>query len=248
MTVKLSIITATWNSAATLPYTLKSLQEQTSKEFESILVDGASTDSTLEIIKSSSVVTRWVSEKDKGIYDALNKGISLAKGEYVGFLHSDDVFASVSSIKQMLDHIDICQPDAFYADLQYVKKDNISHVVRHWASGEFKYRKLRWGWMPPHPTFYMKKSLYEKFGFFDLSYNIAADYESLVRYLYVSKVVPSYLPEVIVKMRIGGASNRSLANIVWKSKEDSRVMRNAGIPLVRGMLGKNFSKIPQFFS
>lgn len=245
MTVKLSIITATWNSSKTLTATLESLASQTSQNFESIVVDGGSTDSTVEIIQSSSVVARWVSEKDRGIYDALNKGIRMAQGEYVGFMHSDDIFASDSAVESLLSHIDKHNSDAIYADLQYVKKDDVNAIVRHWKSGDLDYDKFKWGWMPPHPTFYMKKSLYEKYGMFDLSYRIAADYDSLMRYLYTNKVSPSYLPEVLVKMRVGGASNRSLKNIIQKSMEDVRVMRKSRIPLMSGLLGKNLSKIPQ---
>ena len=248
MTIKLSIITATWNSSTTLPATLESLASQTSQDFESIVVDGGSTDDTLDIIQSSSVVSRWISEKDKGIYDALNKGIQMAKGEYVGFMHSDDVFASRESIEHLLSHLNQFNSDAVYADLQYVQKNNLNDVVRMWKSGVFDYTKLKRGWMPPHPTYYMKKSFYEKFGMFDLSYKIAADYDSLMRYLYVHNIQPTYLPEILVKMRVGGESNRSLKNIFLKSLEDVRVMRKSGIPVMSGLLGKNVSKIPQFFS
>lgn len=210
-------------------------------------VDGGSSDSTKDIVKSSDVVDRWISEKDRGIYDALNKGISLAQGEYVGFLHSDDVFASNQSVEQLLAHLESEKPEAVYADLQYVQKDNLLKIVRHWKSGKFSFNRLKWGWMPPHPTFYMKKALYEKMGGFDLSYKIAGDYDSLMRYLYVHRVKPSYLPKVLIKMRVGGESNRSLKNIIQKSKEDARVMKSAGIPVIQGLLGKNLSKIPQFF-
>ncbi|BCD98339.1 glycosyltransferase family 2 protein [Marinagarivorans cellulosilyticus] len=247
MPVKLSIITATWNSAETLPATLDSLAAQTCQDFESIVVDGGSSDSTVDIIKASEVVDRWVSEKDRGIYDALNKGIQMAQGEYVGFMHSDDIFADNASVEIILDYIEKHSPDAVYADLNYVQKDDVSKVVRHWKSGKYDASKLKWGWMPPHPTFYMKKSLYENFGLFDLSYKIAADYDSLMRYLFVGGVVPAYISEVLVKMRVGGASNRSLKNIIQKSKEDIRVMRASGIPVFKALVGKNLTKIPQFF-
>ena len=245
--MKLSIITATWNSAETLPSTLDSLAKQTNRSFESIVVDGGSTDSTVSIIKSSSVVCRWISEKDNGIYDALNKGIQMAQGEYVGFMHSDDVFASDRSVEMLLAHIDEYNPEAMYADLQYVQKENLDKVVRYWKSGAFGFNRLKAGWMPPHPTFYMKKTLYQKYGYFDLSYKIAADYDSLMRYLFVNKISPSYLPEVLVKMRVGGASNRSLRNIIQKTKEDISVMKKCGIPVFPATIGKNVSKIPQFF-
>lgn len=243
--IKISIITATWNSAETLPATLESIASQTYSNFELIIVDGGSTDNTMDIVHSSSIVSRWVSEPDKGIYDALNKGIAMAQGEYISFMHSDDIYAARNSLELVCKMLE-SDPDAIYADLQYVSKLDTDIVVRHWKSGEFNFNKLKWGWMPPHPTFIMKRVLYKKFGCFDLSYKIAADYDSVVRYLYVNKVKPSYLPEVIVKMRVGGASNRSLANILQKSKEDFLVMRSAGIFFLVGMLGKNLSKIPQF--
>lgn len=247
MSVRLSIITATWNSAETLPATLESIASQTYSNFELIVVDGGSTDNTLKIIRSSNIVSRWVSEKDNGIYDALNKGISMAQGEYIGFMHSDDIYAAPNSLELVSKKLE-GDPDAIYADLQYVNKADTNIIVRHWKSGEFDFNKLKWGWMPPHPTFVMKRTLYERFGCFDLSYKIAADYDSIVRYLYVNKVKPLYLSDVIVKMRVGGASNRSMANIIQKSKEDLSVMRAAKIPITSGIIGKNLSKIPQFFS
>jgi glycosyltransferase len=245
---KISIITATWNSSETLSATLESLSNQTCREFESIVVDGGSTDNTVEFIRQSSVVEKWVSEKDRGIYDALNKGIELATGEYIGFMHSDDVFASIHSVESLLGHINTHSSDAVYADLQYVQKDDLSKVVRQWRSGSFSRSKMKWGWMPPHPTFYMKASLYKELGLFDLSYTIAADYDSMLRYLFQAGVVPSYLPEVLVKMRVGGESNRSLKNIVRKSREDIRAMRASGVPVISGMVGKNLSKVPQFLA
>lgn len=247
MPKKLTIITATWNSGKTLPSTLQSLSEQSNQNFELVVVDGGSTDNTIEIIKESPVVTRWVSERDGGIYDALNKGIGLARGEFVGFLHSDDVFASEKSVDSLIRHMEKVKPEAVYADLEYVRQENVGSVIRHWKSGVFSRSLLDWGWMPPHPTFYMKKASYEKYGLFDLSFKIAADYDSLIRYLYINNVQPSYLPEVLVKMRVGGASNRSLKNIIQKSIEDVRVMRSAGLPVMKALAGKNFSKLPQFF-
>ncbi|WP_019605891.1 glycosyltransferase family 2 protein [Teredinibacter turnerae] len=246
MKVKISIITATWNSEETLPATLSSLAAQNFQDFESIVVDGGSTDSTLGIVEQSPVVDRWVSEKDRGIYDALNKGIEMAEGEYVGFLHSDDILASSESLQNLVRILDKCSPDAIYADLQYVEKADVQKVVRYWKSGSFSFQKLKWGWMPPHPTFYMKKALYDKFGGFNLNYKIGADYDSLVRYMYLNKVVPEYLPEVLIKMRVGGVSNRSLKNILNKSREDLFIMKSLGLPPWRALIGKNISKIPQF--
>lgn len=246
--MKLSIITATWNSAKTIASTLDSLSAQTYRDFEFIVVDGASTDDTLEVIKRSKVkVDKLISEPDRGIYDALNKGINAATGDYVGFLHSDDLFASPDSMARLAERLIKTKPDAIYADLEYVGQRDTDKVVRYWNSGKFKRSKLRWGWMPPHPTFYMRRELYQQFGGFDLRYSISADYDSLVRYLWNHSVYPEYLPEVLVKMRVGGASNQSLSNILSKSRQDLSIIRRHDLPVIATFLGKNLSKIVQFF-
>lgn len=246
--IKLSIITATFNSATTVGATLQSLAAQRFQNYESIIVDGASTDDTLEVVRNSGVtIGQIVSECDNGIYDALNKGIALATGDYVGFLHSDDVLASPTSLEKLADCIAQSRPDAVYADLQYVEKADINKVVRYWKSGYYHRDRLKNGWMPPHPTFYMRRELYAELGGFNLAYRISADYDSLIRYLWVNNVTVEYLPEVLIKMRVGGASNRSLKNIIKKSKEDLAVMKYYDIPALRAMIGKNLSKLPQFF-
>jgi glycosyltransferase len=246
--IKLSIITATWNSAKTVGATLQSLAHQTFQNYESIIVDGASSDGTLDVVRSSGIkIGKIVSERDKGIYDALNKGIALASGDYVGFLHSDDVLASPTSLERLVECIAVKNPDAVYADLQYVDRANINKIVRYWKSGSYHRDRLKSGWMPPHPTFYMRKDLYAKLGGFNLTYKISADYDSLIRYLWVNDVKLEYLPEVLIKMRVGGASNRSLINIIKKSKEDLAVMKQYNVPVLRAMMGKNLSKLPQFF-
>lgn len=246
--MKLSIITATWNSSATISRTLESLAEQTYQDYEYIVIDGDSSDNTLDIIKNSGVkVDMLVSEKDKGIYDALNKGISLASGDYVGFLHSDDFFAAPSSLEGLVKCLENTNPQAIYADLEYVKKDCTSEVVRYWKSGRFYKKKMKVGWMPPHPTFYMKREMYEVYGVFDLKYRISADYDSLVRYLWSNNILVEYYPQVLVRMRVGGASNRSLKNIIAKTKEDLAIMRRNNLPILPAVIGKNISKIKQFF-
>jgi len=245
--VKVSIITATYNSAATIIDTLKSLEAQTYKDIEYIIVDGASKDDTLDIIQAnSSHVSKVISEPDKGIYDALNKGIKAATGDVVGFLHSDDLFASNRAIEDIVKQFHISNSDAVYADLEYVSKDDISKVVRLWKSGEYSKKQLKKGWMPPHPTFYMKRDLYVKYGTFDLTFKIAGDYDSLLRYLWVNNISMSYIPKVLLKMRVGGASNRSLKNIIQKTKEDIRALKSNNVPSLRAILWKNLSKIPQF--
>jgi glycosyltransferase len=246
--MKVSIITATYNSAATIKDTLQSLNNQSYANIEYIIIDGASRDNTLEVIKQECPrVTTIISEPDKGIYDALNKGIHAATGDIIGYLHSDDLFAYPDAVKDIVATFTKYSTDAVYADLQYVNKGNTDVVVRLWQSGTYNREKLIKGWMPPHPTFYMKRSCYEQFGVFDLSFKIAADYDSILRYLWKNKVSMSYLPKVTIKMRVGGASNRDLKNIILKTKEDIRALKNSRISWVQAVVIKNVSKIPQFF-
>jgi glycosyltransferase len=246
--MKVSIITATYNSAATIGDTLKSLETQSYSDIEYIIIDGASKDNTLDFIRQNNTrVTTMISESDKGIYDALNKGINAATGDVVGFLHSDDLFAYPDAVKDIVATFESTNCDATYADLEYVSKDNTDNVIRLWKSGSYSPEKLKNGWMPPHPTFYMKRDLYEKHGLFDLNFKIAADYDSLLRYLWSNKVKMSYLPRVVMKMRVGGASNRSLKNIIQKTKEDIRALKNNQLFWPNALFIKNFSKIPQFF-
>ena len=245
--MKVSIITATYNSAATIGDTLKSLEAQTYPDIEYIIIDGASKDNTLDVIKQQCPrVTTIISEPDKGIYDALNKGIQAATGDIVGFLHSDDLFAYPDAVKDIVATFQNSGCDASYADLEYVSKDDTDNVIRLWKSGTYSRAKLKNGWMPPHPTFYMKRDLYEKHGLFDLNFKIAADYDSLLRYLWSNNVKMSYLPRVVMKMRVGGASNRSLKNIIHKTKEDVKALKNSSVFWPRALLFKNLSKVPQF--
>lgn len=246
--MKISIITATWNSESTIADTLDSLASQTYGTTEFIIVDGASKDKTLSIVNSrNGLINQIISEPDKGIYDALNKGIQAATGDVIGFLHSDDIFASPETLIQVASVFSDESIDAVYGDLDYVSKENTSNIIRHWHSGDFVKSKIKSGWMPPHPTFYMRRKHYLNLGGFDLSYRIAADYESILRYLWKTDMKVAYIPEVLVKMRIGGESNRSLKNIIRKSKEDWRAMNGNGVPPLQAILGKNLSKIPQFF-
>ncbi|MEZ9207068.1 glycosyltransferase family 2 protein [Vibrio splendidus] len=246
--MKVSVITATYNSSKTVLDTLKSLNEQTYSDIEYIIIDGGSSDNTVSVIKEHcSKVASIVSEPDKGIYDALNKGISAATGDIVGFLHSDDLLAYPDAIKELVETLQREKTQAVYADLEYVSKGDTSKVIRKWTSGAFEKQKLRSGWMPPHPTFFMKRDLYIKHGMFDLDLKIAADYDSLLRYLWSNNVTASYLPKVVTKMRVGGASNRSLANIIEKTKEDIQALKNNQLFWPSALFIKNVSKIPQFF-
>ncbi|MEF1289259.1 glycosyltransferase family 2 protein [Vibrio sp. M260118] len=245
--MKVSIITATYNSSTTILDTVTSLEEQDYPNIEYIIVDGNSDDNTIELInKNCSKVSVVISEPDDGIYNALNKGIAVATGDVIGFLHSDDVLAYSSAITDVVNTFNRSGSQSVYADLEYVKKNDPSAVVRKWKSGEFSKNKLRFGWMPPHPTFYVKRECYQYYGSFDEEYKISADYDSIVRLLWQEGITVSYLRKVIIKMKVGGMSNRNINNIISKSKEDMAIMRDNGMPTFTAILYKNLSKIPQF--
>jgi glycosyltransferase len=245
--MRISIITATYNSEKTLLDTLLSLENQTYKDIEYIIVDGASKDNTLELIKNNCTkVSKIICESDKGIYDALNKGINAATGDVIGFLHSDDLLAYDGAIADIAQTFEKTGCDAVYGDLEYVSQNDTAKRVRLWKSGSFSRAKMQFGWMPPHPSFYMKRSCYIEHGCFSLDYRISADYDSLLRYILKSRIGMAYLPKVLVKMRVGGISNRSLSSMMNKSMEDIRVMKKNGIIWPLALAYKNLSKIPQF--
>ena len=245
--MKISIITATYNSSATILDTINSINSQEYHDIEYIVIDGASKDNTLDIIRENCNKNPVIlSEPDKGIYDALNKGIELASGDVIGFLHSDDVFASPHVIEGIVRELEVNNADACFGDLEYVKKMDVNATLRYWKSGFFKPHKLHYGWMPPHPTFFMKKYFYKKLGCFDLSYKISADYDSLIRYLSCKELVIAYYPNVVTKMRVGGISNRSLSTIFLKTREDITAMKKNGLIWPLAILLKNLSKLPQF--
>jgi glycosyltransferase involved in cell wall biosynthesis len=243
-----SIITATYNSAPTLEQCIQSVMQQSYQDIEHILIDNCSTDGTLDIAKSySDEISRIVSEPDKGIYDALNKGIQLARGEIIGFLHADDFYASANVIALVAEQFKDNEINAVYGDLQYVDKKTGEKVIRNWVSGNFSHEKLKNGWMPPHPTLFIKKSCYKAYGLFDLNYKIAADYELMIRFLFGHGLNIAYIPEVLVKMRTGGTSNKGLRNIFKKSAEDLRAIRHHKLGGFFTLIKKNFRKLGQFF-
>ena len=245
--MKISIITAVYNSRETIASALDSVLEQTGADYELVVIDGESTDGTLEVLRHyADRVAVLVSEPDRGIYDALNKGIQRASGEVVGFLHSDDLFADSHVLSRVANAFTDPEVIAVYGDLLYVRKDNPDQVVRYWQSGMFSKRRLAWGWMPPHPTLYVRRHMYQKHGLFDTSFRIAADYDFVLRLLGREGVAVRYIPEVLVKMRVGGASNRSLRNIVQKSSEDLRALRHNRVGGFGALIWKNLSKLPQF--
>ncbi len=245
--MKISIITITYNSAASISDAIDSVLSQTYNSIEYIIVDGNSKDETVKIVKSyGNKISKFVSEPDKGIYDALNKGISMATGDIVGFMHSDDIFANKNIIQHVADGFASNQTDSLYGDLQYVYKDDTSKVLRYWKSGEFSLKQLKLGWMPPHPTLYIKRWVYEKYGGFNIDMGISADYDSMLRFLGKYKISTQYLPEVMVKMRMGGASNRSIKNIIQKSTEDWHAIKRNEFGNIFTLMFKNLRKVTQF--
>jgi glycosyltransferase len=245
--MKISIITATWNCAATVGDCLDSVAAQTWANREHVVIDGASRDATVEVLEARRTqLSVLLSELDRGIYDALNKGIARASGDVVGFLHADDVYAHPDVLARVARAFADPLVSAVYGDLQYVRKDDTSRVVRHWKSSPFSRRRLRWGWMPPHPTLYVRREWYERIRGFDTSYRIAADYYSILQLFSQPGFKAVYLPEVFVKMRLGGASNRSLANIIRKSREDFHALRSTGVGGLGALAWKNVGKLGQF--
>lgn len=255
--MKFSIITATFNCEESIADTLQSIarQDYPREQIEWIVVDGNSTDRTLQVIKDSDFPPdRILSERDKGIYDALNKGIRMATGDVIGFLHADDFLAAPNVLTRVACAFENSGAEAVYGNLQYVKPngDHQFEVVHHWESGVYYQRNLKWGWMPPHPTLYLKRDVYERAcmengEYFDTSFSCAADYDFMTRILSKYEVEPAYLRMVLVKMRVGGISNRSLGNILQKSKEDWRVIQRNHIGGLHTLLWKNLGKVGQFF-
>jgi glycosyltransferase len=218
--VKFSIITLSLNSSKTILETIQSVNSQDYTDIEHILIDGKSEDETLKIFHEN--VTREftvISEKDNGIYDAMNKGISLAKGDVIGFLHSDDILTSKNSISNIANAFRQHDVDLVYSDLHYVKRKNPKYIVRVWTSSIFRAGNFAKGWNPPHPTFYVRKNIYYKYGLYDVSYKIAADIEFMARMLEVHKLKSIYLPKTLIKMKLGGLSNRSWTNTILLNRE-----------------------------
>ncbi len=246
--MKISVITATWNCADTIGDCLASVAGQSYPDREHIVIDGASPDGTLSVLEAHRAqLAVLVSEPDQGIYDALNKGLSRASGEVVGLLHADDLYADADVLARIAAAFADPAVDAVYGDLVYVSQKNTDRVIRHWRSGEYRPARLRRGWMPPHPTLYLRRSLYERHGNFDLQYRIAADYDLILRLLSRIEGRIVYLPEVLVRMRLGGTSNRSLRHILRKSSEDYRALRANRMGGLAALAWKNLSKAPQFF-
>lgn len=248
--MKISIITATYNSAKTLEACMNSVLKQTYENIEYIIIDGNSTDATIDLIKLKSkhyANLSWVSESDNGIYDALNKGIKMATGSVIGFVHSDDFLADSNIIAKIAAVFKSKDIDGVYGNLHYVKFNNVQNIVRNWKSQPFKRKLLNRGWMPAHPSLFIKSDIYKSKGSFNIDYRIAADYDFILRIFKGSDYKFYYLPETIIKMRVGGASNRSFKNLMLKTREDYRVAKNNRIRLPFLAIGlKNLTKLPQW--
>ncbi|MBC2839273.1 glycosyltransferase family 2 protein [Robiginitalea sp. SC105] len=249
--MKVSLITATYNSCQTLRDCLNSVVAQDYPHIEHFIQDGGSVDGTLKLLedyKNASSGARVNSEPDCGTYDALNKALFMSQGEVIGFIHSDDFLAGPSVIGKIIELFKTDEVDGVYGDLQYVRKSDANHIIRHWKSRSFNVQLLKRGWMPPHPALFLRKSVYETHGGFNLSYKIAADYDFILRVMQDPQYRFAYIPEVITKMRVGGVSNRSIRNIIRKSLEDLRALKANGIPRpLYALFLKNFSKLSQFF-
>lgn len=248
--MKFSLISCSYNSKKTINDLIDSVINQDHNNVEHIIIDGSSTDGTLEILnsyKKDNSSLKLISENDNGVYDALNKGLNLATGDIIGFVHSDDFLDSniiISEIASIFENNDI---HGVYGDLQYVKRNDISKIVRSWKSRPFYPEMIKKAWMPPHPTLFLRKEVYEKHGHFDTSYKISADYEFILRIFKDQFLNFEYFPKVITTMRLGGISNGSLRNIALKVKEDYRAMRKHKVGNIFTLARKTLSKLDQYF-
>jgi glycosyltransferase involved in cell wall biosynthesis len=245
--MKVSIITVALNNAEYIEACIQSVINQDYEDIEYIVIDGGSSDGTIDIIKKyEDKISVWVSEPDGGIYDAVNKGIQLATGNIVGLLHSDDLYMSgdvIETIAQVFTNKDI---DSCYGDLVYVQRQNPLRILRYWKAGYFNKNKFKIGWMPPHPTFFVKRGIYNQYGLLNLKFPLAADYELMLRLLYKYNISVEYLPRVLVKMRTGGTSNPGLYTLkaIIENYNAWRI-NNLRPPLIAFLL-KPLSKIFQY--
>ena len=246
--MKVSIITASFNNRDTIEDSIRSVLSQKYENIEYIVVDGGSSDGTVEIVKKyHEKIAKFISEPDDGMYHALNKGLKMSSGDIIGFLHADDIYAHSMVIDWIVSRMMNCHTESCYGDLLYVHKKDINKIFRRWRSCYYTDGLFRKGWMPPHPTFFVRREVYDKHGHFNTEFNIAADYELMLRFLEGKKISTHYIPEVLIKMRSGGKSNKNLKNLIIKSSEDYKAWKvnnlNGGLFTI---LLKNISKLPQF--
>jgi glycosyltransferase involved in cell wall biosynthesis len=227
--MKISIITVCYNSAETIAATLRSVREQTYPDIEHIVIDGGSGDATLKVLASEGKhVTKVISEPDQGIYDAMNKGLAVTSGDVVGFLNSDDVLSHPAVIEKIVAVMSDPAVDACHGDLVYVAQHDTDKLVRYWRSRPYRSGLFERGWVPAHPSFYARAALYRQYGGFDLTFQLAADFDMLLRLLEIYKISSVYIPEVLVRMRLGGATNGTLRNVIKQNVEIWKVFRKYG--------------------
>jgi glycosyltransferase len=246
--MKVSIITVCRNAETTIESSIQSVLKQDYPNIEYIVIDGKSSDKTISIIeKYSDKISKFISEKDEGMYFALNKGIRFATGDIIGLVHADDFYSNAKIISRIVKEFAEKKVDSVYGDLQYIEKGNSEKISRHWKSGPFNPKNFLKGWMPPHPTFFVKKNCYEKFGSFNTQFTISADYELMLRFLFKHKISCSYIPEVLVKMKTGGISNVTLKSRIKANKEDRLAWKINGLkPNSFTLILKPLSKLRQF--
>ena len=247
--MKISVITVCYNSAATIRDTVESVVAQDYPDVEYIIVDGGSSDHTLNILRAyETQITKLISEPDRGIYDAMNKGLKLATGDIIGFINADDFYNSKQSLSLIAQAVQAEDIEACYGDLSYISRHNSANIVRYWRSSDFKPGLFAKAWCPPHPTFYARRSVFERFGDFDLNYKIAADMELMLRFMEVNKIRTRYIPAVLVKMRTGGASDGNLRSILAQNQEifSAFIKHRIKISAWRFWLNKIMARVRQF--
>jgi len=246
--MKFSVITTCYNRVGTIRETIESVLAQDYCDVEYILVDGASTDGTLDVIREyEDRIDKIVSEKDSGMYEAINKGIRLATGDVICLLHSDDVFYDNRTLSDVARAFEQTGADFVYADGIYVNAENTQRIVRNWIGGKYSRRKVGWGWLPLHPTCYIRREVMLREGLYDERYKIAADTDLLIRYLYERTLRVEYLHRYVVRMRMGGLStDRQKRQLMWK--EDVEIYRSHGFAAIPAKLMKMAWKVPQFIS
>ena len=246
--LKISIITVSFNAGSTIEDTIKSVISQSYDNIEYIIIDSASTDNTIDIVESfKQEISYFISERDKGIYHGMNKGIKVATGDIIGILNADDVYPNRFVIEDVINHFLQNNPDTIFGDLVYVDSKDMYKVVRYWKSGDFDRKKIQYGWMLPHPTFFIKKEIYDKYGVYSDKLKSAADYEMMLRLLYKNRCTTSYLPKILVNMRSGGYSNESILHRLRGNSEDVMAWRLNDLdpPKLLRIL-KPLSKVKQF--
>lgn len=247
--MKISIVTPAFNSAKTIRHTIESVAKQTHPNVEYIIVDGGSKDTTAKIVAQyPGVVDIFISEPDKGVYDAMNKGIRAASGDIIAILNSDDFYTHSYVLEQIANAFLESGADSVYGDLQYVDQHNPHQVIRHWESGAFQRQNFLSGWMPPHPAFFVKRAVYQRYGLFNLSLKNSADYELMLRFLYKHRVSTTYVSDVLVRMRAGGLSNATWSNRLRANREDRVAWKINGInPRFYTIILKPLRKLQQFY-